>query len=65
MGMLGTQVRADAEWVKCWESKVDGSEASVFHKKCDDKGATITLISVGDRIFGGYSDIYWRCKSSI
>ena len=47
----------------------DGCKASDFHDKCDNKGATITVIrSSGAFIFGGFSDKSWKsfgdwCKS--
>ena len=39
-----------------WISQ-DGWKTSDFHAKCDDKGATITVIrSTGSFIFGGFAD---------
>ena len=38
----------------------DGWKASDFHAKCDNKGATITVIrSTGGFIFGGFADKSW------
>ena len=38
----------------------DGWKASDFHAKCDNKGATITMIHSSDGfIFGGFSDKPW------
>jgi hypothetical protein len=35
----------------------DGFRGADFHAKCDDKGATVTIVkSTEGRIFGGYSD---------
>ena len=51
-----------------WGSR-DGWKASYFHAKCDDKGATITVIRSSDGfIFGGFADKPWissdeYCKS--
>ena len=47
----------------------DGWKTSDFHAKCDDKGATITVIRSSDGfIFGGFADKSWKssdkyCKS--
>ena len=42
----------------------DGWKASDFHAKCDNKGATITVIRSSDGfIFGGFADKSW--KSSV
>ena len=44
----------------------DGWLSSDFHKHCDNKGPTVTLIKVvttgGKYIFGGYTDQSWDCK---
>lgn len=44
-----------------YRGSVDGDSPYVFHSKCDNKGATVTLISTrkGWR-FGGYSDVPWE-----
>ena len=39
----------------------DGWKGEDFHAKCDDKGATITVIrSTGGFIFGGFADKSWK-----
>jgi hypothetical protein len=39
----------------------DGFRARDFHAKCDDKGATVTIVkSTEGYIFGGYSDQSWE-----
>ena len=60
--------------IKCWlledgvsgdlellyRGSQDGWKASDFHAKCDDKGATITVIRSSDGfIFGGFADKSW------
>ena len=48
-----------------WKSK-DGSNASYFHKYCDNKGPTLTLIHTNKgKIFGGYTPINWERKRII
>ena len=38
----------------------DGWDASDFHRMCDGKGATLTVVnSSGGYIFGGYTDVAW------
>ena len=40
----------------------DGMTSKSFHDKCNNKGATITLImNEKENIFGGYSSISWTC----
>ena len=46
----------------CWRASLDGWDSKVFHKRCDLRGKTITLIRVGNYIFGGYSTYYWGGK---
>jgi len=38
----------------------DGFEAATFHRLCDDKGGTLTLIRSGAHLFGGFLDISWK-----
>jgi len=38
----------------------DGDSSSVFHKKCDNKGATVVIIqSTNGAVFGGYTGNNW------
>ena len=46
----------------CWHAKTDGWAASTFHSNCDEKGPTVTIIQVGNYIFGGYTDVSWPSK---
>ena len=49
-------------FVRCWHAKTDGSAASTFHSNCDGKGPTLTIIRVGQYIFGGYTDVSWHSE---
>ena len=52
-------------WKLIYRGTRDGFAASSFHTLCDNKGPTITLIkSVGDCIFGGYSDVSWSSSGA-
>ena len=43
-----------------YQGSRDGFGAADFHAKCDDKGATVTIVkSTEGFIFGGYSDQSW------
>ena len=43
----------------------DGWAAADFHRMCDDKGATITVVKNSDGyIFGGYTDVAWGTNHS-
>jgi hypothetical protein len=37
----------------------DGFSGNAFHKKCDGKEGTLTLIKVKDYVFGGYTSVAW------
>ncbi|CAG8589290.1 15204_t:CDS:2, partial [Dentiscutata heterogama] len=42
-------------------AKRDGFDAQIFHKLCDDKGPTVTLIKIMDiGLFGGYNELSWK-----
>ncbi|GBC02013.1 hypothetical protein RclHR1_04410006 [Rhizophagus clarus] len=44
-----------------YRASKDGSNSKEFHKKCDNKGATIIIAKVKemDRIVGGYNPLMW------
>ncbi|RGB33218.1 hypothetical protein C1646_705019 [Rhizophagus diaphanus] len=43
----------------------DGNTAEAFHRKCDNKGATIIIIKIGgsEQIIGGYNPFNWDSRS--
>ena len=44
----------------------DGDSSLSFHKHCDNKGNTVTLIlTANNLIFGGYSDVKWQTLSDM
>ena len=58
----GTAVEG-AQWKRCFHAKDDGFEASTFHKYCDNKQITLTIVQSGDYIFGGFSDQPWNAPA--
>ena len=43
----------------------DGFRSSDFHKKCDNKGSTISIIKdTRGYVFGGYTSVNWRSDGS-
>lgn len=45
---------------RIYSSKLNGDKAGQFHKHCDSKGPTLTIIRDSDKnIFGGYTNISW------
>lgn len=53
------QSPGSSRFVRCWHAKTDGWAASPFHRNCDGKGPTVTIVQVGNYIFGGYVDKSW------
>ena len=49
----------------CWRATRDGWAVSTFHSNCDDKAPTVTIVKVGDYIFGGYATATWTGKITI
>jgi len=37
----------------------DGASPEVFHKRCDNKGPTLTLVNANGRVFGAYNPTSW------
>ena len=59
------QSSSRSKFVRCWHAKTDGWAASTFHRQCDNKGPTVTIIKVNNYIFGGYTDVSWSSKYHI
>ena len=53
------QTTGRSRFVRCWHAKTDGFSTSTFHTNCDGKGPTVTIVQVGNYIFGGYTDMSW------
>ena len=49
----------NAQWLLCYRASTHGWESSTFHERCDGKPNTVTIVKVGDFVFGGYTDIPW------
>lgn len=49
-------------WKRCYWASENQFSAVRFHALCDGKGPTVTLIKVGNRIFGGYTDKGWTSE---
>ena len=47
-------------WKLCFRASEDWYSARAFHAACDNKGPTVTLVRVGDNVFGGYTDKSWN-----
>ncbi|RHZ60080.1 hypothetical protein Glove_359g22 [Diversispora epigaea] len=45
----------------------DGFDSSIFHERCDNKGATIMIAKVylGGKIIGGYNPLDWKSQEQI
>ena len=43
----------------CWRASRDGWSSSTFHSNCDNKKPSVTIIKVGQYIFGGYTTVSW------
>ena len=56
---LTPAVGSNPRWVLCYRASAHGWSISTFHSRCDRKRDTVTIIKVGDYVFGGYTDIPW------
>ena len=49
------------QWKVLFQASKDGFNVQTFHQKCDNKGATVTVIkSNNGYIFGGYASVSWN-----
>jgi len=56
---LEQAVGINQRWKLCYRASTDGWAAVKFHEGCDGKPDTVTIIKVGDSVFGGYVDKPW------
>ena len=57
--------KAKINYSLLYKASVDGDSSLKFHELCDNKGATLTLVStIEGWKFGGYTEIPWELKSS-
>ncbi|XP_074631076.1 uncharacterized protein LOC141889631 isoform X2 [Acropora palmata] len=49
----------ESKWKRCHSALANGWEPAKFHRNCDNKKPTVTIIKKGTYIFGGYTDIPW------
>jgi len=53
--------KADGAFELLYRSTRDGIAAKEFHSRCDNKGATLTIIEIFDgRVVGGYTNKDWK-----
>ena len=47
-------------WRLCWRATIHGWAAKEFHARCNYKVPTVTVIQVGQYVFGGFADKTWE-----
>ncbi|KAK3743271.1 hypothetical protein QZH41_016127 [Actinostola sp. cb2023] len=65
-GYLAPVLRSSStsRWVRCWNASADGWDVQkTFHPQCDGKGPTVTIVRVGQFVFGGYTDVSWHSRN--
>ena len=61
--ILEPAVGYNSHWLLCWRATLHGWDIDKqFHKRCDGKRDTVTIIKNGKYVFGGYTDIPWGKK---
>ena len=49
----------ESKWKLCHNALANGWDSKIFHRNCDNKRHTVTIIEKKPYIFGGYTDIPW------
>ena len=64
MVFLQPVLKPNSKLVRCWRADESPEDWRVktFHEGCDGKGPTVTIVKVGDNIFGGFTDVPWESK---
>lgn len=53
---------SNSVWKLCYRASYHGWATSIFHRNCDGKRDTVTIIRKDQYVFGGYTDIPWGKK---
>ena len=56
---LSPVIRDDSRWELCYRSSTHGPYDKRFHRNCDGKKNTVTIVKKNDFVFGGFTDIPW------
>ena len=59
---LPTFIRDNALWKQCYSADQASWVTKDFHVRCDKKGPTLTIIQLGEYIFGGFVEQSWGGK---
>ncbi|XP_068704318.1 adhesion G protein-coupled receptor E2-like [Montipora foliosa] len=57
---LAPVIGDDSRWELCYRSSTHGDSDYKFHRKCDGKSNTVTIVKKNDFVFGGFTDIPWE-----
>ena len=52
----------EGKWKLLFRGSRDGFQAETFHSKYDNKGPTVTIVTSGNYIFVGFTEISWNSK---
>ena len=58
--MMKEEGYGSSRWIPCYRALDNGWNVSTFHRLCDDKGPTMTIIRKNDNVFGGFTERRWR-----
>ncbi|XP_069116525.1 interferon-induced protein 44-like [Argopecten irradians] len=52
-------------FTKLYSAKEDGIDTTIFHRMCDNKGPTLTLVyTKAGEVYGGYTSVSWQSYSN-
>ncbi|XP_068695515.1 uncharacterized protein [Montipora foliosa] len=58
--MVESVAGRNGQWVLCYRGSIHGWSAQTFHRRCDKKINTVTLVKRLSYVFGGFTDIAWE-----
>ena len=57
--------KREQNWTLIYKASRDGFDPNAFHTRCDNQGATMTVIrSTNNYLFGGYASTVWTSKTA-
>jgi hypothetical protein len=63
--LLSAWLQSSSKWTVIYRGSTDGFAAADFHRSCNNKGETITLVQTeSGHLFGGYTPITWTSRGN-
>lgn len=62
---LRNECNKELNFTRIYSAKINGDSSVTFHKHCDNKGPTLTIVQDSEgNVFGGFTNLSWKSANS-